>query len=145
MVESLYYGSFPGDAMVKNLPANAGGTRDVGSTLGSRRSPRVGNGNPLWYSCLENSMNRGAWLATVHVVVESDTTEWLSTHIYYITEASKRHLLLCIWGTILTTTPVSAHRTAFISALDVSFLPMDPARIPSLVSLSTSVFLITVA
>ena len=41
----------------------------------SERSPRVGNGNPLQYSCLENSMNRGAWRATVHGITESDTTE----------------------------------------------------------------------
>ena len=44
--------------MVKNLPANAG---DLGSIPGSRRSPGEGNGNPLWYSCRENSMDRGAW------------------------------------------------------------------------------------
>ena len=73
MVKSLYYESFPGNAMVENLPANAGGTRDVGSILGSGRSPGVGNGNPLWYSCLENPMDRGAWRATVHVVTKSQT------------------------------------------------------------------------
>ena len=51
--------------MVKNLPANAGDARDTGSTPGSGRSPEVGNGNPLQYSCLENFMDRGAWQATV--------------------------------------------------------------------------------
>ena len=45
---------------VKNPPANAGDARDVGSIPGSERSPGEGNGNPLWYSCLENSMDRGA-------------------------------------------------------------------------------------
>ena len=40
--------------MVKNLPANAGNIRDMGSTTGLGRSPRGGNGNPLQYSCLEN-------------------------------------------------------------------------------------------
>ena len=50
----------PGGAEVKNLPASAG---DVGSIPGSGRSPRVGNGNLLQYSCLENSMDRGAWWA----------------------------------------------------------------------------------
>ena len=44
--------------MVKNLPANAGDSRDVGSIPGSRRSLGVGNGNPLQYSFLENSMDR---------------------------------------------------------------------------------------
>ena len=52
--------------MVKNLPANAGDTRDVGSIPGLGRSPGEGNGNPLPYSCLENPMDRGTWWATVH-------------------------------------------------------------------------------
>ena len=46
--------------VVKNPPANAGDTRDMGLIPGSGRSPRVGNGNPLQYSCLENPMDRGA-------------------------------------------------------------------------------------
>ena len=50
---------------VKNLPANAGFARDVGSIPGLGRSPGEGNGNPLQYSCLENPMDRGAWWATV--------------------------------------------------------------------------------
>ena len=61
--------------MVKNLPANAGDVRDTGSIPGSGRSPGVGHGNPLQYSCLENPMGRGAWQATVHRVAESDTTK----------------------------------------------------------------------
>ena len=52
--------------VVNNLPANAGGKRDVGSIPGLGRSPGVGHGNPLQYSCLENPMSRGAWQATVH-------------------------------------------------------------------------------
>ena len=52
--------------MVKNLPANAGGAGDVGSIPGLGRSPGEGNGNSLRYSCLENSMDRGAWRAVVH-------------------------------------------------------------------------------
>jgi len=62
--------------VVKNLPANVGGVKDVGSIPGSGRSPREGNGNPLQYSCLENPMDRGAWWATVHgVSKESNMTE----------------------------------------------------------------------
>ena len=47
--------------LVKNLPANAGYARDTGSVPGLGRSPRVGNGKPLQYSCLENSKDRGNW------------------------------------------------------------------------------------
>ena len=64
--------------VVKNLPANAGDERDMGLNPGSGRSPGVGNGNPLQYSCPENSMDRGAWQAKVHRVAESQTG--LSTH-----------------------------------------------------------------
>ena len=59
--------------VVKNLPANAGDTRDAGSVLRSGRSPGGGHGNPLQYSCLENPMGRGAWRATVHGVAKSQT------------------------------------------------------------------------
>ena len=61
--------------VVKNLPANAEDIRNTGSIPGSGRSPGGGHGSPLQYSCLENPMNRGAWLATVHGVAESDMTE----------------------------------------------------------------------
>ena len=50
--------------MVKNLPANAGDVRDVGSIPGLGKSPGGGHGNPLQYSCLQNPMDRGAWQAT---------------------------------------------------------------------------------
>ena len=56
--------------MVENLPANAG---DLSSIPGSGRSPGEGNGNPLQYSCLDNSVDRGAWWATVHGVTKSQT------------------------------------------------------------------------
>ena len=56
--------------VVKNPPANA---RDTGSIPGLGKSPRGGNGNPLQYSCLENSMDIGAWRATVHGVTKNQT------------------------------------------------------------------------
>ena len=64
---------FPGSSVVKNPPANAGESRDVGLILGSRKSPGWGNGNSLQYSCLPNPMNRGAWGATVHGVTKNRT------------------------------------------------------------------------
>ena len=55
-----------GGRVVKNLPANAGGLSDVGSIPGVGRVPKGENGNPLQYSCLGNSMDRGIWQAVVH-------------------------------------------------------------------------------
>ena len=59
---------FPGGAVIKNPPAKAGDTREAGSIPGWGRSPGGGSGNPLQHSCLEHSMDRGAWRATVHGV-----------------------------------------------------------------------------
>ena len=70
-------------AVVKNPPAHVGDARDAGLIQGSRRSPGVGNDKPLQYCCLENSMEIGAWWATVHgVAKESDMTEHIHTHTH---------------------------------------------------------------
>ena len=61
--------------VVKNPPADAGDMRDVGLIPQSGRPPGEGSGNSLQNSCLENPMDRGAWQATVHRVIESDMTE----------------------------------------------------------------------
>ena len=61
---------FPGGSVAKNLPANAG---DASLIPGWGRSPGGGNGNPLQYSYLENSMDRGAWQTTVHGVAQIQT------------------------------------------------------------------------
>ena len=79
---------FPGGAMAKNPSTKAGGfpggsdseesacnAGDLGSVPGLERSPGEGDGYPLQYSCLENSMGRGAWPSTVHGVAESDMIE----------------------------------------------------------------------
>ena len=71
-LKKIFQRGFPGNSVVKNPPANAG---DAGLIPGLGRPPGEENGNPLWYSFLENSMDRGAWQATVHgVEKESDTT-----------------------------------------------------------------------
>ena len=67
---SLALVSFPSRSDGKTSACNAG---DLGSIPGSGRSPGEGNGNPLQYSCLEKSMDRGAWQATVHGVAKSQT------------------------------------------------------------------------
>ena len=67
---------FPGGTVVKNPPASATDIRDAASIPRSGRSPGEGNVNPPQYSCLEKSMDRGAWWATVHGVAKSQT--WLS-------------------------------------------------------------------
>ena len=51
---------FPGGSVAKNLPFNSGDAENMGLILGSGRSPGVGNGTPLQYSCLKNSMGKGA-------------------------------------------------------------------------------------
>jgi len=61
---------FLGGSVVKNLPSSAG---DACLISGSGRTPGEANENPVWYSCLENSMDRGAWRATVHGVAKSQT------------------------------------------------------------------------
>ena len=67
-----YRGNFPGGSHGEETVCNAG-DRDLGSSHGSGRSPGVGNGNPLQYSFLKNSMDRGTWQATVHGVAKSWT------------------------------------------------------------------------
>ena len=77
-VDALIDWSFPGGAVVKNLPADGRDVRDSGSIPGSGRSPGVGNCKPLQCSCLENSTDRGDCRAIVHRVTKSWTG--LSTH-----------------------------------------------------------------
>ena len=72
--------------VVKNPPANAGDVRDAGSIPGWGRSPGVGRGKPLKYSCLENPMDKGTWQAIVYGV------ERLNIHT---------HMCLCTWVTLL--------------------------------------------
>ena len=73
---------FPGGSVVKNPPANARDTRDMSSIPGWRRPPRAGSGNPLQYSCLENSLDRGACQAIVHGVEKSQIQFSNCTHTH---------------------------------------------------------------
>ena len=68
--KSTSLSDFPGGSDGKGSAYTAG---DLGLIPGSGRSPGERNGNPLQYSCLENSMDRGAWWATVHRVAKSQT------------------------------------------------------------------------
>ena len=71
----IYSTVLPVESDGKEYGCNAG---DPGSIPGSGRFPGEGNGNPLQYSCLENSTDRGTWWTTVHGGTKSQT--WLSTH-----------------------------------------------------------------
>ena len=66
----ICYNMCLGSSESKESACNAG---DLGSIPESGRSPGEGNGNPLQYSCLENSMDRGAWWAAVHGIIKSQT------------------------------------------------------------------------
>ena len=89
MFNTFIFMGFPGDTVVKNLLPIVGDIRDVGLIPGSGRSPGEGNGNTLWYSCLENPMDRRAWWAKVHRVTELDMTKHTNTHFYIYTHVYK--------------------------------------------------------
>ena len=72
MIIILHQISSQVELVVKNPPANAGDTGDMGSIRASGGSPGEGNGNPLQYSCLEISTGRGAWQARLH----GDSKSW---------------------------------------------------------------------
>ena len=80
-MESTRRNGFPGDAVLKNLTANAEATGDMGLIPWLGRSPGGGNGNLFQCSFLEDPRDRGAW-QVVHGVTESDMTEQLSIHIH---------------------------------------------------------------
>ena len=102
--------------VVKNLPTNAGNTRDA-LIPGSGRSPGGGNDNPFQYSCLGNPMDGGAWRATVHGAAKSQT--WLSAWEHLGHEsACVPSRFSCVWlcVTLWTTAcqaPLSMGRRSF--------------------------------
>ena len=89
-IYNWFSGGSPGGAVVKNQPTSTG---DVGLIPRWGRSPGGGDDNPLQYSCLGSPMDRGAWQAVVHGVIESDTTE---THSDEMQEVWLVHCFLSI-------------------------------------------------
>ena len=85
---------FPGGSVGKESACKAG---DQGSIPGSGRSPEEGNGNPLEYSCLENSIDRGAWWATVHGAV-TRLSNWTAIAL---TRPDRGHAHSCVIVTVL--------------------------------------------
>jgi len=83
-------GGFPGNSEGKESVCNA---EDPSLILGSRRCPRKGNGNPLQYSCLENSMDREAWQAAVHEVAKSQTQ---LSHLHFFSELGGILEIICL-------------------------------------------------
>ena len=97
------YMGFPGGKLMKNPPANAGDKTDRGLVPGSGRSPGVGYSDSLQYFCLENTMDRGDWQATVHEVTKNQI--WLSNSIHTCTHAHTNthmytiyiYICICLW------------------------------------------------
>ena len=108
--------SFPGGSLVKNPPARAGDTGDVGLIPGLGRSLGGGNGNPLQYFCLENPMDRGALWVPVHSVAKS--WPWL------VTWDARRNNWVFPRGTMVKNSPANAG-----GARDASSIPR-PGRSP---------------
>ena len=88
---------FPGGSDGKESTCNAG---DPGLISGSERSPGEGNGNPLQYSCLENTRHRGTWQATVHRVTEGETrlSDFTFTfHFHALEKEMATHSSILAW------------------------------------------------
>ena len=91
-------------SQVKNPPVNAGDVGELESILGSGRSPGGGNGNPLKYSCLYNSMNKGAWWATVHGVAKGQT-RLSDFHFHFLKKEMATHSSILAWKISWTEEP----------------------------------------
>ena len=130
----------------KESTCNAGDTGDTVSVPGSGRSPGGGKGNPLQYSRLENSMDRGSWRTTVCGVAESDTTDWLSTHAHRVPKARMLGASAPQYSTVLTATslkffscpislftPDTTYKTLCSSHpySSLLLLPLKPFRAPA--------------
>ena len=100
--------------MVKNLSANDVDSRDRGSIPGSGRSPREGNGNPWHYSCLENSMDRGALQALVHGISKSRTRTCVQPDHHHINRRKNWKILTVELNNIVLNNQHESHKLSFI-------------------------------
>ena len=125
--------------VVKNPPANAGDTRDMGPISGSGRFPGVGNGNPLQYSCLGHPMDWGAWGATVHRVAENQTQLKQSKQACAILRFWRQNHFPALWDPIDCSLPGSSARGILqarilewvaISSSRGSSWPRDQTHVP---------------
>ena len=108
------------ELVVKNPPASTGDIKGTDSIPGSERSPGEGNGYPLQYSCLENSMDRGAWWVAVHgVSEESDATEQVSRQIM----SNVEHLFMCL--IVINLWPFNLSSQILFCSLRSSFWKLD--------------------
>ena len=94
---------FPGSSVVRNLLVNAGATGDLSSIPGSRRFPGEGNGNPLQYSCLEKSMDGGAWWSTIHGAAQSWTQ--LSDFTFFLKLITYKSPVLLVFFSVIESVP----------------------------------------
>ena len=119
--------------MVKNLAANAGYVREAGSIPESGKSPGGGHGNPLQYSCLENSMDRGAWWAMVPGVAKSRTRlKRLSMHacLFCLSTNSEGSLFThCVSALARACDESLALTFLFLSPLEPGFWRLNPKGI----------------
>ena len=121
---------FPGGSDGK---ASAGNERDLGSPPGSGRSPEEGNSNPFQYSCLENSMDGGAWQATVHWVTKSQTR--LSNFTFFLSLQIFQSIFTEFWLFIIFEELIHFfHVVKFISIkffTEFPYYPLDVCRVCS--------------
>ena len=114
--------SFPSGLVGRESTCNAGDTGDLASIHGWERSPGGGNGNPLWYSCLENPMDREPCGLPVHGgLIVSDTTEHICTQNVLITSFSVKLTLLAFF--LLLLEPQSSVLSQYLGLLGMYSVP----------------------
>ena len=120
--------------LLKDLPANAGNPRDVDSIPGLGRSPGGGNGNRLQYFCMGNSMDRGAWRATVHGVGKSETRLSACAHTHTFSVVGGCSLYCRMFSNIFVLHPLDVSSNYSVVKLklflDIAKCPLEGKIIP---------------